>query len=66
MPIRKFFQKLAHDWGKPVSKIEKYIEKLEGEMIDTVQDLELLISSPEKWSKFTDSWPIALPLKIEE
>ena len=49
MPIRKFFQKLADDWGKPVSKLQEYLQQLEEEMVDTVDDLEDYVADSELW-----------------
>ena len=63
--MSEFFRILADDWGKPVSKLQEYLNQLEDEMIDTVEDLELLKSDSEAWSKIKSKWPSALPRRIE-
>ena len=41
MSIKDFFEIVAKEWGKPLAKLQQYLESLEDEMIDTVKDLDL-------------------------
>ena len=41
MSIKEFFEIVAKEWGKPLGKLQQYLDALEEEMIDTVKDLDL-------------------------
>ena len=65
MSIKEFFEIVAKEWGKPLSKLQQYLESLEDEMIDTVKDLDLQVTDEKSWGEITASWPKALPKRIE-
>ena len=57
---------LADEWGKPISTFQKYIDALEGELIETEDDLILIVENEKLWQEISSTWPKAIRARIED
>ena len=56
---------LADEWGKPISTFQKYIDALEEELIETEDDLILIVENEKLWQEISSTWPKAIRARIE-
>ena len=65
MSIKGFFEILAEEWGKPLTKLEKQIKSLEDEDIITVKDLDHLVADEISWKEVTADWTVGLRNRVK-